>query len=273
MDTKAFFNTHLLFRFSEFMAFAKQQSSITDTTDKNLRMLLYRYCKNNKLTNVRKGLYVVNNERHYQSNLISPLMVAGKATDDAVIAYHTALESHGIAYTDFNEHTYLTAYHTNNFEFQDQNYRAIYQERLTPLDDKTQWIETVLMQGIALRRTTLERTMVDVLNRPDRSGGWEEIIRSLDRVTIFDVSAAINYALSLDRASIIAKLGYFLEQRPAYLKIDPALINKLLPHIPKQPYYMDRKTVGQGSYFKKWQIIVPDHLHQRQWEEPDEMEH
>lgn len=273
MNIKTFFNTHVVFRLKELVEFAQEQSGASATADKNIRMELYRYCKKDKLTNVRRGLYVVNAEQQYQSNAINPLLIAGKATDDAVIAYHSALESHNLAYTDFNEHTYLTKYHTNNFDFQNQHYRAIYQESSDLLAEKKQWVEPIKMLGVIIHRTTLERTIVDVLDRPDISGGWEEVIRSLERVTAFNIQEAINYALSLNRASIVAKLGYFLEQRPSYLKVDEKILNQLLPYVPKQPYYLDRKAIGRGTYLKKWQIIVPDYLHKRQWEEPDELDY
>lgn len=39
--------------------------------------------------------------RIVRSNAISSTLIASKATTDAIIAYHTALELHGIAYTTF----------------------------------------------------------------------------------------------------------------------------------------------------------------------------
>lgn len=235
-------------------------------TESNCYMTLYNYCKKGKLTHIRKKLYVVNLSP-YQAP-INPFLVAGKATDDAVLAYHTALESHGVAYTDFNEHTYLTAHRTNDFTFQDQRYRAIYR----PLDRDTEdpWVETITLLGIAIRRTNLERTIVDILDRPNISGGWEEVMRSLDRITSFNASRAVDYAISRNRASLAAKLGYFFDQRPDYLRVDLKITERLLLHIPKRPYCVGRQaSVGQGTYTKKWQIIVPDYLHKRQWEEPD----
>ena len=126
MDAKAFFNQHAIFRFEEFLAAAEKEDGQSIATANNVRTALYRYCKNGKLLNVRKGLYVVMSEQIYQSNIINPFLVVGKATDDAVIAYHSALESHNIAYTDFNEHIYITSHQTNDFDFQNQHYHAVY---------------------------------------------------------------------------------------------------------------------------------------------------
>ena len=268
MTVKNFFNGRQVFRFEEFRCFMLDQTP--SVTDKNCYMTLYNYCRSGRLTHIRKGLYAVNSDNEFQSSIISPLLIASCATTDALLAYHTALESHGVSYTHFNEHTYLTARRTTAFSFQNQHYQPIYKPKAQQKKSASLGIEKIKLSGTEVRRTSLERTIVDVLDRPDLSGGWEEVIRSLDRVTIFDVAFAIDYALSFERASLIAKLGYFIEQRPDYLKVETKFSDYLLPHIPKQVYYIDRNsTEGNGIYFKKWQLIVPKYIHERQWEEPE----
>lgn len=265
-----FLNAHAIFRFDEFKQFMEHHEK--GIAEKNCYITLYNYCKKNQLIHIRKNLYMVANTNPHLNAPISPLLIAGKSTADAVLAYHSALESHGVAYTDFNEQTYLTTHRTNDFAFQDQHYRAIYRPTFTTEGTtEKQCIETITLTGTSIRRTTLERTLVDALDCPDLCGGWEEVIRSLDRVTAFNIEKTINYARSLDQASIIAKLGYFLEnQRSEYLSTNQKVLEKLLPFIPKQPYYINRKSsIGRGTYIKKWQIIVPDYLHKRQWEEPE----
>ncbi|MDF1796945.1 MAG: hypothetical protein P1U63_10455 [Coxiellaceae bacterium] len=264
MNIIDFFNAHLIFRFDEFKQYMQKREQ--GAKEKNCYMTLYNYCQKGKLAHVRKGLYVVMNEGSYQSSLIPPLLIAAKATDDAVLAYHTALEAHGVAYTDFNEHTYLTAKRTNTFSFQNQHYRAVYNPSVSY---KKLGIEQVKKFGVTILQTTLERTIVDVLDRPNISGGWEEVFRSVEHIVLFNEQFAVDYALSLKRASIVSKLGYFFDRRPEHLLIDPNAVERLLLHIPKRPYYIDRKsTVGKGTYIKKWQLIVPDYLHNQQWEEP-----
>jgi len=61
--------------------------------------------------------------------------------------------------------------------------------------------------GLDVRVTGLERTLVDVLDRPDLEGGWEEIWRSLESVEFFDLDQVIKYALLLGNATTIAKVG------------------------------------------------------------------
>ncbi len=262
----AFFKEHQVFRFSEFKAHYTRLDP--KGSDKNCHMVLYYHCKNNTLIQVRKGLYVVNDE--YNPREVSPFVIASKATEDAVIAYHTALESHGVAYTSFNSHVFLTARSTFSFDFQGQQYRAVGNPLVEDNVLSAETIESTKVDGVTIRRTSLARTVVDVLDRSSLSGGWEEIWRSLDSVISFDASAAVNYALALGKASIVAKLGYFFDQRPKHLSIDAAVVEKLLPHIPKQPYYIDRNLLKEQRVFiKKWSLVIPSYLHNREWEEPE----
>lgn len=263
MSITTFFNEHLVFRLDEYLCFcAKGSDSINE---QSFQTQLQRYVKKGKLSLVRKGLYVVNSELALTDTGVNPFMIAAKAADDSVLSYHTALEFHGFAYTDFNAHTFITSHRITEFSYNNQDYRPIHRRNFKR--DVT--IDSRVMLGVEVFATSVERTIVDVLDKPELSGGWEEVYRSLESVVAFDVSKAIEYALSLNKASIIAKLGYFLEHLTDYAGIDQALIRSLLPHIPKNHYYIDRKnSLGQGTLIKKWNIIVPNYLHEKQWEEP-----
>jgi hypothetical protein len=51
--------------------------------------------------------------------------------------------------------------------------------------------------------------------------------------------------------------------------IEKNVIEKLLPHIPKQTHYMNREERRGGKYFEKWRLIVPLSIVNRLWEEPN----
>jgi predicted transcriptional regulator of viral defense system len=63
-----------------------------------------------------------------------------------------------------------------------------------------------------LRIASLERTLVDALDRPDLSGSREEIWRSLESVEFFNLDKVVEYGLLLGNATTGAKVGFFLEQ-------------------------------------------------------------
>lgn len=81
--------------------------------------------------------------------------------------------------------------------------------------------------GLSVRVTSLEHTLVDVLDRPDPGGGWEEIWRSLEMVEFFDLDVVIEYTLLLENATTAAKVGFFLEQHKEALMVEVSHLESL----------------------------------------------
>jgi len=121
--------------------------------------------------------------------------------------------------------------------------------------------------GIPVRVTSLERTLVDVLDRPDLGGGWEEIWRSLESVEFFDIDKVVEYTKLLDNATTAAKVGFYLQQHKEPLMIDDAVLKRLRRGRPRQPVYMDRKHGGPSKLVTDWNLIVPQQIIDRAWGE------
>ena len=113
----------------------------------------------------------------------------------------------------------------------------------------------------------MERTLVDVLDRPDLGGGWEEVWRSLESVAYFDLAAVVEYARLLGSATTAAKVGFFLEQHRDMLMVDARHLDQLRDYAPRQPHYMDRGESSKGVMVKGWNLIVPLAVMDRTWEE------
>lgn len=266
MKVKQFFETHPVFRYEEFAAFMRSQG--TNRPESWGQQLSYHQ-KAGHLIHIRKFLYAVK-PMLSQEPWIDPYLIAAKAAADGVIAYHSALELHNVAYTTFSELTYLTNRQKQAFAYEAQRFRAILQPKaLVDSGDTDYGVDTIIRSGVAIKLTSLERSIVDVFDRPDLGGGWEEIWRSLEYVTQLDLNKVIDYVLLLKNSTTIAKLGYFLEQRPTHLAVEQKYIEKLLPYVSKQPHYMNRNRQGEGKYIEKWQLIVPLDIINRTWEEPD----
>lgn len=267
MAIKDFLKDHPVFQYETFQSFMQKNEGVAQ--DASIRQILSYYYKTGKITRIRRSLYAVNPEFSH-SLAVDPYLVVAYASPDAIIAYHTALELHGHAYTTFNELTYLVKLPVRPFAFNGQYYRSVVQPKsLIDQQQTTNGVENLERQGLIIRVTTLERTLVDILDRPDLAGGWEEILRSMDHLVKFDTQKIVDYALLLNKSVTIAKVGYFLEQLPDYLKIDKAQVNRLLAYIPKQPYYLEPKQKGSrtSKYIAKWQLMIPDYITQRGWEE------
>ncbi len=266
MRLKQFFETHAVFRYEDLAEFMVAQGKYRR---ESWQQQLNYHKKAGHIIHIRKFLYAVK-PLTSQDYWVDPYLIASKAAGDAVIAYHTALELHNIAYSTFSELVFLTNRRMAPFSYEAQRYRAINQPKvLIDVGREKYGMEDIKRNGIMVKITSLARTVVDVLDRADLGGGWEEIWRSLDHITQLDVESVVTYALLLNNSTTVAKVGYFLEQRPIHYAVDQSQIQKLLPHIPKQPHYMNRAQRGDGKYIERWHLIVPHEIINRTWEEPD----
>ena len=121
--------------------------------------------------------------------------------------------------------------------------------------------------GMSLRVTSLERTLVDVLDRPHISGGWEEIWRSLETVEFFDLDRIVEYVLLLRKAAAASKVGYYLEEHRESLMVEERHLKALRSRRPRQPHYVDRRRSGDGSLVAAWNLVVPNEVVERSWAE------
>lgn len=232
--------------------------------------LLWHYVSHGNLLRVRKGLFVAVPVGFKPETVpVDPLLIAAKATQDAVLAYHTALEFHGTAYSVFHEFRFLNPRPLRPFRFRSYAFKCTLHPKALRDKGKTDsGVKTVDREGVACRVTTPERTLVDVLDRPEHAGGWEEIWRSLGSVRFFDLDKVVEYALLLANATTIAKVGYFLDQHRERLMVEDSHLKPLREHRPKEPHYIERRSRREPRLIRDWNIVVPADLADRTWEEP-----
>jgi len=128
-------------------------------------------------------------------------------------------------------------------------------------------VTTVDRSGLDVRVTTLERTLVDVLDRPDLGGGWEEVWRSLESVPFVDLNEVVDYALLLGNATTVGKVGFFLEQHREPLHVSDEHLRPLQAHAPSGPHSIRRGAGGSNVFLPTWNLVVPRAIVDRTWEE------
>ena len=266
MKLNEFLSQHAVFTVDELDRFLSGIGSGNPNTRKSL---LTYYRKKGRIILVRRGLYATiplgSNPESYPVDLY---LVAAKATTDAVISYHTALEFYGKAYSAFTRLLYATTSKSLPFRFQSHEIRGV--PVPSPLKRNGQemfGVNTHNRSGVELRVTNLERTLVDVLNRPYLNGSWEEIWRSLESVEFFDLDQVAEYALLLGNATTAAKVGFFLEQHKETLMVDDAHLKPLIKLRPKQPHYLMRSKREGCRWVKNWNLMVPVEILNKSWGE------
>ncbi len=230
------------------------------------RVLGY-HIKSGRLRRVRQGLYaVIPPGVDGDTYPVDPYLVAAKMTPDAVLSHHTALELHGRAYSVWQRFVYSSERPTETLTFRDQVFRGTkFPQALVRSGAEYHGVLTVERFGMPLRVASLERTLVDALDRPDLAGGWEEVWRSLEAVEFFDLDEVVEYALLLGNATTTAKVGFFLDQNREPLMVEERHLKALRDRGPGQPHYLDRSRRSGGKLVPEWNLMVPEEVLTQSW--------
>lgn len=261
-----FFYSHPVFRHNEFAVWKAQQGTDNPRAIQNA---LQYYVDTGRLLNIRRGFYaVVPPTETSESLIVDPYLVAAKVNEDNVLAYHTALELHGIAYTIFDRFTFLTNKKIKPFEFQNHWFQPTTFPRRLKKPGRDFGIESINRQELEIKVTSLARTFVDVLDRIEHSGGWEEVVRSLGKAVSLNMEEVIEYCLMLKNNILVAKVGFFLEQRQGAFAVKDDLLARLLKYKPLSPQSL-ASSREPGQLIKKWNLVMPIHVINQSWDEPN----
>ena|SRR3989338_2676183 len=266
MSFEAFFKKHPLFHSKELVEYLQSSGEFNQNT---LKAALQYHLTKKHLARIRRGYYVVTNDYfpgvHIESDY---LLIAGRMAQDAIISYHTAMEFHALAYSVssiiyFNSDERIGKIVGEHGQYQ----RSGHPSALKP---DNVFLETKRhdRSGMDIRVTTVERTLVDCLHRPDLAGGLEEIWRSFESINFLDITRLIRYALQLGNATTIAKLGFFLEQHQEHFSVKEAQLDQLVQHKPISRHYMEKSSKGSVKNLSRWNLIVPLAVINKVWEEP-----
>jgi len=266
MKHDRFFREHPVFTGEELGEYLASRGEMGARTQESL---LAYHRRTGRVVQVRRGLYaVIPPGADAPTYPIDPFLIGAKLTPDAVLSHHTALEFHGRAYSVHTRIIYSAARPPAALRFRSHAYQgARFPHALLRAGKAHACVVTAERAGMPLRVTSLERTLVDALDRPDLSGGWEEVWRSLESVPFFDLDRVVEYALLLGNATTAAKTGFFLEQHREPLLVEDRHLRALQELRPRQPHYLDRGMRTSGRLLAQWNLVVPGEVLDRAWGE------
>ncbi|OGT61698.1 MAG: hypothetical protein A3E85_01990 [Gammaproteobacteria bacterium RIFCSPHIGHO2_12_FULL_45_12] len=261
-----FFSKYPVFTSHEYAQFLEKEEHAGERTQE---ALLSYHVKAGNLLRVRRGLFaVVPQGALPESYSVDPYLIAAKLVDDAVIGYHSALAFYGKSYSVTYQFCVLTHSRSADIHFREDVFRLVlFPMALRKKNQEVFGVKTILHRGCQLHVTGFERTLVDMLDRPDLSGGWEEVWRSLEAVEYFDLDKVIEYALLLDNVTTIALVGFYLEQHQKELRVKESHLVKLETRRPKQPHYVDKQQKSSSKFNSRWNLIIPIEIIEQTWKE------
>jgi len=250
MTPERFLASHRVFTRRELLA------ADPDRTAETVDRTLTRWRAEGRIESVKRGLYVrVEGDGELLPDFAA---LAARMAPDAAAAYHTALEVHGCAQSVFERFSFVTWTRAKPVSYRGRRFVPVRPREALRSDRGEPWIEKREHAGTTLRVTNIERTMVDVLDRPDLSGGIEEVWRSLGSVPAVDPASLLGYVHRLGSARVAARVGYFLDSRCRDLAVPEATLRDLRAMAPNQPVFMDRRL--GGTLHARWRVIVPKEL-------------
>lgn len=271
MKLDDFFSLYNAFTFKE-LELTLSRNKDSPVQSSTLHNLITYHQNQGHILRIRRGLYYSVPKGMDSAHCpVDPFLVASKMAEDSVIAYGSALDLHGKLHTIQNRMIYLTKKRVMaSFDFRDMKYQAVaIPSALKTVNEETFGVQSIDRLGQPVFVTTLERTLVDVLDRPYLCGSWEEIWLSLEGIEYLDMDQVLKYALLLANSTTIAKLGFFLETHREALMVPEHYLEELRKHCPTKPHYMDRIQNEPQKMIAKWNLVVPLSLINRSWEEPN----
>lgn len=254
-----YFATHPVFRLDDFTVAHQEGAALMPESS---LASVKQHLQAGNLLKVRRGIYAyVARGQKPEALIINPFVLASLMSRDAVIAYRGSLQYYGKAPAPLAQIPFLTKTLSKPFTFQGTHFIPVaVPPPLRKLPDAGGGILVKECAGTTIRVTSLERTLVDVLDAPRHGGGWAEVWRSLKSIEVLDLDAVISYAFKLRSAITVAKVGFYLEKRRNELRVEGRHLDRLGKKIPRYPVYFERGKREAGKLLARWNLIVPENL-------------
>ena len=259
--TLRFLESHEVFTLDEFKT-AVDPGVSERTRETNLRNAVER----EQALRLARGLYA-SNVGAFRDKTPSVLVVASKAAPDAVLAYHTALEAHGVAHTPARTVYFLSSKTVAPFTVRGYRFRRVAAKAARHSSLTTTSSVTEVRAGdVLVPVTTRERTLVDCLDRLDLAGGLEELLRSVGSFTTMTSEHVARYVETFGSPTLVARAGWLLDLMSDDWLSDPSPLRAMRHSLGRGTYWLQRRRPGVDYEFvSTWRLYVPAGLPYREW--------
>lgn len=223
----------------------------------DLHAVLFRLVEKGKLVRIKRGLFCLvppgtsSLKKGYPQNwfLIAKALAGDKPY---FISHYSAMQLHGM--TSESIQTLFISRPVERRVPKDLRipvrFVTIPQKRFWGLEEK--WVTNEEKVHVS----NLERTILDILDRPDLAGGISEIARGLWLVkNDIDASKLVPYAKRFDSLAAVKRLGFLMENLDLGQPEIVSPLNKLIQ--PSTSFaFLDPTSKQAGRYLSRWRLRI-----------------
>lgn len=259
-----FFSAHPVFRRTEYAAAVGREPD-----DKVVTAMLTQHLRAGNIRRIAREVFAsVPKHADARSWSVDRFLAASRLRPGGVIAYHSALELHGYAYTEGHDAQVIASGEPGLFKAAGFTCRFV-----RPLrgfagrnESSADGVMVADRLGLEVAVTTVERTIADLFDRYDLAGGAEELFDSLDLVVRVDAEALVRYARAHGNAAAAGALGFWLECKRTRLSVPDHALENLRALVPSRARYALGAKPGAGRMAKSWNVILPIGVAERRFE-------
>lgn len=216
-----------------------------------IEMALARLVRNGSLTRVRRGLYLVNVPGMPP---VHPFVIASALVDGGAVSGWAALHHHGLT-EQVPRVIEVTTTKRTRIKSAGGSRRLIEVEGerfhiVTVAPARMFGVEQLWLGGERARIFDRERALLDLFVRPRELGGLETALSLLEEHhRALDLEGLVRYAVTLDCASVIKRVGWALERIGASVSVEP-----LLAHEVQGYALLDPSRPARGPWRSRWHL-------------------
>jgi predicted transcriptional regulator of viral defense system len=211
--------------------------------------------KKKVIERVKPGLFVripesvILDKQQYTEDAI---LIATKATKKSFLSHYTALTLHGLSERYTTQIYATTTTHQRNIQ-----YNNITINYIQIIPKKYFGTTVITYSNYNIRISEVERTIIDIINKPKYAGGWTETINCLKNLDKIDFKKLITYLKKYNNKTTARKIGYLFENL-SNLSPSKNILKQIKNLSGSNELYFD--TTKKGIYNSDWNLIVPKNI-------------
>lgn len=207
--------------------------------------IIFDYLRLGLIKRVRRDLYIAL-DLASELPTVNRYVVGSNISETSYVTHHSALEYHGFQ----NQGSYIMYVAADRyftpFEFEDTQYVYV----------KPKISEGVLTEN-KVRVTDWERTVLDCINELDKSGGLEELLRSIHLIPSLDESKVLRYLDLYGKVFLYQKAGFVLEFFKEEFNLSKNFFDTCKRKLSGSKRYFQNDAIGELYYNSDWNLYVP----------------